>query len=399
FQFGMNWSNYSRYVGDIFGAPLAVEALLTFFLESTFLGLWIFGWDRLPKKVHLLTIWLAAVGTALSAYMILAANSWMQHPVGYTFDAEKNRAQMTSFTEVLFQNTAVIAWLHTISAAFLTAGALMAGVSLWLIMRKKVGAEAMARATLKVGAAVAVVAAAALGITGDQDAKIMVQQQPMKMAAAEALYETAQPAPFSLFTIGTLDGSEPLFSLDIPNALSFLATGTFDGKVEGINNLEQQYQQQYGPEFGLESYTPYIPVTYWGFRLMIGFGMLAALFAVIGWWAARKGRTPTSKWLIRMAILAPFLPLLANSAGWIFTEMGRQPWIVFGLMPTAEGVSPGVGAAEVLTSLIVFTLLYGALAVVEVGLLLRAIKQGPPEVVVDPFADHGDPDRELTVTY
>ena len=397
FQFGMNWSDYSRFVGDIFGAPLAVEALLTFFLESTFLGLWIFGWDRLPKKVHLATIWLAAVGTAMSAYMILAANSFMQHPVGYVYDAEKNRAQMTSFGEVLFQNTAVIAWVHTISAAFLTAGAFVAGISLWLLMRGK--AADMARSTLKLGAIVAVVAAIALSISGDQDAKIMVQQQPMKMAAAEALYETATPAPFSVFTIGTLDGSEPIFSLDIPNALSFLATGTFDGTVQGINNLEAQYQEEFGPQFGLDSYTPYIPVTYWGFRLMIGFGMLGALFAVLGWWASRKGRVPTSKWLLRMAIIAPFMPLLGNSAGWIFTEMGRQPWIVFGLMPTAAGVSPGVSAGMVLTSLITFTLIYGILAVVEVGLMLRAIKQGPPENVVDPFADRDNPDRELTVTY
>jgi len=396
FQFGMNWSNYSRFVGDIFGAPLAIEALLTFFLESTFLGLWIFGWDRLPKKVHLATIWAAAVGTAMSAYMILAANSFMQHPVGYVFDPEKNRAQMTSITEVLFQNTAVFAWLHTISAAFLTAGALVAGVSLWLLMRGKTAD--MARSTLKLGAIVSLVAAAALGITGDQDAKIMVQQQPMKMAAAEALYETAQPAPFSVLTIGTLDGSEPIFTIEIPGALSFLATGTFDGKVEGINNLEAQYQQQYA-DTGIQSFTPYIPVTYWGFRFMIGFGMLGALFALVGWWASRKGRIPSSKWLIRMAIIAPLMPLIGNSAGWIFTEMGRQPWIVFGLMPTSEGVSPGVSAATVLTSLAVFTLIYGALAVVEVGLLLRAIKQGPPESVVDPFADHGDPDRELTVTY
>ncbi len=397
FQFGMNWSDYSRFVGDIFGAPLAVEALLTFFLESTFLGLWIFGWDRLPKKVHLATIWLAAVGTAMSAYMILAANSFMQHPVGYVYDAEKNRAQMTSFGEVLFQNTAVIAWVHTISAAFLTAGAFVAGISLWLLMRGK--AADMARSTLKLGAIVSVVAAIALSLSGDQDAKIMVQQQPMKMAAAEALYETATPAPFSVFTIGTLDGSEPIFSLDIPNALSFLATGTFDGTVQGINNLEAQYQEEFGPQFGLDSYTPYIPVPYWGFRLMIGFGMLGALFAVLGWWASRKGRVPTSKWLLRMAIIAPFMPLLGNSAGWIFTEMGRQPWIVFGLMPTAAGVSPGVSAGMVLTSLITFTLIYGILAVVEVGLMLRAIKQGPPENVVDPFADRDNPDRELTVTY
>ena len=397
FQFGMNWSDYSRFVGDIFGAPLAVEALLTFFLESTFLGLWIFGWDRLPRKVHLATIWAAAVGTSLSAYMILAANSFMQHPVGYTYNPVTQRAELNDFFAVLFQNTAVIAWVHTISASFLVGGAFVCGISAWLLIRGK--ARSMASATVTLGAIVTIVAGVFVGISGDADAKIMVQQQPMKMAAAEALYETAGPAPFSLFTIGSLDGTQPLLSIDVPGALSFLACGDFTCDVQGINNLQAQYEQTYGPGW----YTPNIPITYWGFRLMIGLGMVAVLFGFWALWATRRERVPSGrqgKWFLRSAIVIPFLPLLGISAGWIFTEMGRQPWIVFGLMETSSGVSPGVGLGEVITSLVVFALLYGALAVIELKLLLRTIKQGPPEdLPIDPYARAEEQDRPLTFAY
>lgn len=397
FQFGMNWSDYSRFVGDIFGAPLAVEALLTFFLESTFLGLWIFGWDRLPKKLHLATIWAAAVGTSLSAYMILAANAFMQHPVGYIYNPETKRAELTDFFAVLFQNTAVIAWVHTVSAAFLVAGTLVCGISAWLLMKGK--AREMASATVTLGAIVTIVAGVIVSISGDADAKIMVQQQPMKMAAAEALYETSAPAPFSVFTIGTLDGTQPIFSIDIPKALSFLACGNLECPVQGINNLQAQYEQTYGPGW----YAPNIPITYWGFRLMIGLGMIAVLFGMWALWATRRERAPSGregKWFLRAAIVMPFLPLLGMSAGWIFTEMGRQPWIVFGLMKTADGVSPGVSTFEVVTSLVVFALLYGVLAVIEFGLLLRTIKQGPPEILPDdPYERADEQDRPLTFAY
>lgn len=397
FQFGMNWSDFSRFVGDIFGAPLAVEALLTFFLESVFLGLWIFGWDKLPKKLHLATIWIMSIGTVLSAYMILAANAFMQHPVGYTFNAEKNRAEMNDFGNVLFQDTAVWAWVHTVSSAFLTAGTFVAAISLWLLMRGK--QADVARKTIKLGAIVALVAAGVVSWSGDKEAKIMVEQQPMKMAAAEALYQTESCASFSLFTIGSLDGSEEVFSVGLPCMLSFLATGDLDGTVQGVNPLEAQYQHEYADDFDLETYTPNIPVIYWSFRLMIGLGMLGALIAAFGWWAQRKGRTPTNKWLLRAAIIAPFLPLIGISFGWIFTELGRQPWAVFGLMATQGGVSPGVPASQVLLSLVIYALLYGVLAVIEVGLMLRVIKQGPPEDVVDPFDVPADEDRPLTITY
>jgi cytochrome bd ubiquinol oxidase subunit I len=395
FQFGMNWSDYSRFVGDIFGAPLAIEGLLAFFLESTFLGLWIFGWDRLPKKLHLATIWLASLGTMLSAYFILAANSWMQHPVGYEINEQTGRAELNDFAQVLTQNTAVVAFFHTMAASFMVAGALVAGISVYLLLKDK--AADVARSTLKLGAITTLVAAVLVTISGDMDAKIMTEQQPMKMAAAEALYETSAPADFSIFTVGTLDGTEEVFSITIPNLLSFLSTGTWDGEVQGINNLNEEYATTYAWT-GLDNFAPNIPVAYWTFRLMIGVGMLAALWALWALWAYRKDRRPTSRWALRIAILVPLLPLFAASFGWIFTEMARQPWIVFGLMPTAAGVSPVVGVGAVWTTMIGFTLIYAVLAVIEVGLIVRTVRQGPPEAVVDPFVER-EADAPLTISY
>ncbi len=371
FQFGMNWSSYSRFVGDIFGAPLAMEGLLAFFLESTFLGLWIFGWDRLPKKIHLASIWLAATGTLLSAYFILAANAWMQHPVGYTINAEKGRAELTNIVEVLTQKTALATFFHTIPSAIFTGGAFIAGISAWLIIKKK--DVEMARPTLKLGAITMILSFIVISVTGDYTAKIMTEQQPMKMAAAEALYETTSNAPLSLLTIGTLDGTRSVYQIDVPSVLSFMATGDVDGTVKGINDLQKEYEKTYGAG----DYTPNIPIAYWGFRLMIGFGAIAFLFAALVLWQMRKGGLPHGKWFLPAMIATPFLPLLANSFGWIFTESARQPWAVFGLIKTEDGVSAVVSAGSVLFTMIVFTLLYGVLAFIEIGLTLKVIKNGP----------------------
>ncbi len=396
FQFGMNWSDYSRFVGDIFGAPLAIEGLLAFFLESTFLGLWIFGWDRLPKRIHLATIWAAAVGTLLSAYFILAANSWMQHPVGYEFNPETGRAELNDFVAVLTNSTTLITFPHTITAAFLTAGAFMAGVAAWHVIRRQ--HDDVMRPSLKLGLVTMLVASIGVIVTGDIHARIMTEQQPMKMAAAEALYETTSGAGFSVFTLGTPDGSEEIFSVRIPKLLSIMATGSPDGTVEGINDLQAQYEEQFGPG----SYKPNIPVTFWSFRLMIGFGALAGLWALYALWATRGGRTPTSRWFAWTTIAVITLPLLANSFGWIFTEMGRQPWTVFGVLQTMDSVSPGVSAGEIWTSMIGLTLLYGVLAVIEVALLVKYAKAGPPEqVVTEPYDPDSidDEDRVLYFAY
>ena len=378
FQFGMNWSTYSRFVGDIFGAPLAIEALLAFFLESTFLGLWIFGWDRLPKRIHLACIWIAAIGTLISAFFILAANSFMQNPVGFKLNPDKGRVELTDFAAVLFNKVNLVTFPHTVSGAFLTAGGLVTAVALWHLHRRPGVDTAEFKSAVKIGGWTTLVAMVALLITGDTQGKIMTEVQPMKMAAAEALYQTATPAPFSILTIGTLDGSRPVYQIDVPGVLSFLGTGSFDGTVQGINDLQLEYVSKYGEG----NYIPIIPVTYWTFRLMIGFGAVAALIALWALWANRRGRY--GKWLFRAGLILPLLPLAANSAGWIFTEMGRQPWIVFSRMLTANAASPSVSSADVITSLTVYTLLYGILAVVEVGLLIRFAKAGLPDVTPQP---------------
>ena len=395
FQFGMNWSSYSRFVGDIFGAPLAMEGLIAFFLESTFLGLWIFGWDRLPKKIHLATIWLASIGTLLSAYFILAANSWMQHPVAYKINPEKHRAELTNIIEVLTQKTALVTFLHTIPSGAFAGGGFMAGIAAYLYFKNR--DVEVARPTLKLGLITVVISFLFIGVSGDAIGKVMTTQQPMKMAAAEALYDTTSSAPFSLFTVGTLDGSRPVFQIDVPSMLSFLATGDFNSTVQGVNDLQAEYEKTYGPG----NYTPNIPLAYWSFRLMIGFGALGFFLALFTLWRMRKGRDiPRSRWFVRAMATMPFLPLVAISFGWIFTETARQPWAVFGLIKTADGVSAVVNAGNVLLTMVVFTLLYGVLAVIEVGLTLKTIKNGPSVE-----ADYEDPqfggssDKPLVMSY
>ncbi|KRC88806.1 cytochrome BD ubiquinol oxidase subunit I [Terrabacter sp. Root85] len=410
FQFGMNWSDYSRFVGDIFGAPLAIEALLAFFLESTFLGLWIFGWGRLPEKLHATTMWLVHIGTVLSAYFILAANSFMQHPVGYTYNAASGRAELTDFFAVLTNKVQLVTFPHVIFAAYMAGAGVVMGVSLWL-MRREAKAAAddaqdvartdapMYRTATRIGAVLTLVAAVGVTITGDVQGKIMTEVQPMKMAAAEALYESVpagEGAPFSVLTVGSLDGSHANAIIEIPGLLSFLATGNFQGAVRGINDLKAEYAKTYGASGNprvadvATAFVPNIPTTYWTFRLMIGLGIATALIAIAVLWLTRKGRTPTARWLAYAAVAAPLLPVFANSFGWIFTEVGRQPWLVFGLMTTANGVSPSVSMGEVITSMVVFTLLYGALAVVEIKLFLHYVRKG-----AEPFEEPQDPaDRD-----
>ena len=408
FQFGMNWSDYSRFVGDVFGAPLAIEGLLAFFLESTFLGLWIFGWERLSPRVHVACIWLVHLGTLFSAYFILAANSWMQHPVGYRFNPETGRAEMNDFAAVLFNKVQLVTFPHTVLAAYMTGAAFVVGVAFWSMCRKSASDDdrVMFRRAIRSGAAIVMVAGLGVAVSGDFQGKVMTEVQPMKMAAAEALYETEQPADFSLFTIGSLDGSEELFSVKVPNLLSYLATGSTSGEVVGINALRAEYEKTYGSDPGATyyspgDYTPVIPIAYWSFRLMIGMGLAAAAAAGLILWGTRKGRVPRSRSWVWLAVALPLLPLAANSFGWIFTEMGRQPWAVFGLMTTELAVSPGVSVLEASLSLVALTLLYAVLMVIEVKLMVTYVRLGsPPYVEPDPDAPDGDPhDRPLAFAY
>ncbi len=385
FQFGMNWSTYSRFVGDVFGAPLALEGLLAFFLEAAFIGVWIFGWDKLPKGVHLATICATAIGSILSAYFIIAANAFMQHPVGYSLNASRGRAQLTNIWDVLTNKVALAAFPHTIVACFMVSSALVICVAAWHLARNQ-NLETM-RPALKFGLWTMVGAGVLTVLTGDQLGLVMEATQPMKMASAEALYHTATGAnaSFSLFTLGTPNGVNELFSIRVPYLLSFLSTHTFDGTVQGINELQAQYQATYGPG----NYAPIIWVTYWAFRWMIGLGALSVLIAVVGLWLTRGGRSPQKRWIWRVAIWGFPLPLAAMIMGWTFTEMGRQPWIVFGLLKTSAAVSPGVSGLEVLISLIAFTAIYGALAVVEFRLMKKIAQKGPEplEVTEDESAE------------
>jgi cytochrome d ubiquinol oxidase subunit I len=401
FQFGMNWSDYSRFVGDIFGAPLAIEALLAFFLESTFLGLWLFGWGRIPEKLHASFIWLVHVGTVLSAYFILAANSFMQNPVGYTINEANGRAELTDFLAVLTNPVQLVTFPHVVSAAYMTGGAFVLAFAVWHLWRRATpqSDKPMYRRAATLGAWTLLVAGLAVIGTGDVQGKIMTEVQPMKMAAAEGLYEDVPEgvgAPFSIITVGTLDGREEVWALTVPKLLSYLATGSLEGAVEGIDHIQERYELTYsGAELtAADDYRPVIPVTYWSFRLMMGLGFAGMAVAAAVLWVLRgKGseegetRLEGSRLWAWAGALVLFMPLLANSFGWIFTEMGRQPWLVMGLMTTQTGVSPGTTTAEVLTSMVVLTLLYGVLAVVEVGLTLRYGRAGAEQVAEDASYD------------
>ncbi|KQX07114.1 MULTISPECIES: cytochrome ubiquinol oxidase subunit I [unclassified Leifsonia] len=393
FQFGMNWSTYSRFVGDVFGAPLALEGLLAFFLEATFIGLWIFGWDKLPRRAHLATIWATSIGSILSAYFIIAANAFMQNPVGYQLNEARGRAELTDIWALLTNKVALAAFPHTIFASFMVAAGLIITVAAWHLARNQ--HLVTMRPALKFGLWMMVASGILTTLSGDQLGLAMVETQPMKMAAAEALYDTATgaDASFSVFTWGTPDGSSELFSIRIPYLLSFLSTHTLTGTVEGINDLQAQYTQLYGPG----DYTPVIWITYWAFRWMIGLGMLHILVAVVGLWLTRRGRMPKNTWVWRAAIWSFPLSLAAMIMGWIFTEMGRQPWIVFSLLKTQDAVSPNVTGVEVLISLIAFTLIYGILAVVEFKLIKRAAQKGPAPAP-EPDAESGEI-RPLTTVY
>jgi cytochrome d ubiquinol oxidase subunit I len=387
FQFGMDWSRYSVFVGNIFGAPLAIEALLAFFLESTFLGVWIFGRGRVSPRVHLASIWLAVLGTWISAVFIIAANSWMQHPVGYTIDVRSKQAIMTDFWAVVTNPTFFGAYFHVLFAALLTSAVFMLAISAYHLRRKHdvVGFGKAAR----IGIAVTMIAAIGTIFLGDTQAKQMAQQQPMKMAAAEALYDTTNGASFSLITIGNLNGN-PVFQIRVPHLLSVLATNSWNGKVQGINDLEKQAQAKWGAG----SYVPILWVCYWSFRLMVGLGFLLLALGVIGLFLMGKGRLEKSSKYLRFAAWMLLAPFLANVFGWIFTEVGRQPWVVYGLLKTSNAVSliaPGYVAA----SLIGFTAIYSFLAVIEISLMAHYATKAPEE----PDADFTVPDRLPELVY
>jgi cytochrome d ubiquinol oxidase subunit I len=363
FQFGMNWSEYSRFVGDIFGAPLAIEALLAFFLESTFLGIWIFGWDRLSKRLHAAVIWLVAIGANVSAFWILVANSWMQEPVGYTI--RNGRAVMTNFAALVTNPHVWLQFPHVFFAGLTTAGFFMVGIAAFRLWRRDRD-PVFFRNSFGMAAITALIGVAMVGLIGHQQGQYMVRTQPMKMASAEALYNSENPAGLSLLTITKPGTSTPIVDIRIPRLLSLLSYNRLTGEVQGINQLQAQYEAQYGPG----NYVPIVPITYWSFRVMVGAGFLMLALAIWGTiLAVRKRWAPG--FLMRWLPLAIALPYLANTSGWLLTELGRQPWIVLGLMKTADGVSVAVSTAEASLSLLAFTVVYAALIIADVYLLAK----------------------------
>ncbi len=369
FQFGMNWSEYSRYVGDIFGAPLAIEALLAFFLESTFLGIWIFGWDKISKKLHALSIWLVAIGTNISAFWILVANSFMQSPVGFV--EENGRMVMSNFSALLTNPYVWGQFPHTIFSGYTTGAFFVLGISAYHLLRKQ-NVDVFKR-SFQLASIVGIISVFMVILIGHNQAQRMVQLQPMKMAAAEALLETEDPASFSLFTIVNQKTMDEVFSIRIPRVLSLLAYNRLDGEVQGIRDLQQQFESQYGPG----NYVPSIFMTYWPFRIMVGSGFL--MLAVVAYAIFRLMRNQLSA-KMKFLNFFPFaiaLPYLANTFGWILTEMGRQPWVVYTKFKTAEAISPNMTTGMVLTSLIGYTLVYGVLMVADVYLLVKYAKAGP----------------------
>ncbi|WP_341258018.1 cytochrome ubiquinol oxidase subunit I [Gordonia malaquae] len=446
FQFGMNWSEYSRYVADVFGAPLAMEGLVAFFLESTFIGLWMFGWGRLPRRIHLACIWLVAIGVNASAYFIIAANSWMQHPVGVEWDPVRERPQMTNFVALITNNTTLVAFPHVIAGAFLTAATLVAIVGIWWMARNTVRArqldEAIAsgdhsgvpetsspsqidrtpeqlrhdnatlwRPVTRMALWVTIAAGAALFITGDMQGQLMFKQQPMKMAAAESLCETETGASFSVLSIGRQNNCDSIeHVIAIPNMLSFLSDHTFDSEVKGVNELQEIYREKLN--MPNQNFAPNLFVTYWSFRAMITWALGSVVVALGGLWFLRKGRSEVPHKFGRLALWMLPTPFLANASGWIFTEMGRQPWVVVPNWADADGdplrihmlVQDGVSnhtPPMVWTTLIGFTLLYGALGVVWFYLERKYVIAGPSEKdaqAPDVGADD-DSDKPLSFAY
>jgi cytochrome d ubiquinol oxidase subunit I len=378
FEFGMNWSVYSRFVGDVFGAPLAIEGLAAFMLEATFLGLWIFGWDRLSPRVHLATIWIAVLGTWLSGYFILVANSWMQHPVGY--EMVDGEAQLTSVWALLTNGFALRAYVHTMLAGLIFGSIVMLGVCCWQFLRGR-HVELFRKAAM-LALIVAVPVTFLQLIVGNRFGEAVTSAQGMKIAASEAQWDTCQPCGFSAFQIGgfTKEDPTPTFSITIPRLLSYMATGSFDGQVEGLNQLQAKQESEFGPG----NYMPNVRVAYWSMRVMAYVGMLMFLVAAVGAFLYRKKKIETARWFQWAAIAAIALPYIAATAGWILTEMGRQPWIVQDLLLTRDANSPNVSRTWIGISLGVFIALYATLLVVDFWLMRRYARVDPPRGVDGP---------------
>lgn len=358
FQFGTNWSRYSKMLGDIFGSLLAIEASVAFFLESTFIGVWLFGWKRLSPKAHAVCIWLVAGASNISAYWILVANSWMQHPVGYVI--RNGRAELTDFWAVITQPYAVFMFLHVLAGAYILAAFFVMGISAYHMLKGR--DVAFFKRSFRIAVTFALVFSISEMLIGDFHGKEMVKAQPLKAAATEAVWETSKGAPLYVFSIpdeANQKNSVEIFG--IPKLLSWVATGDKDGTIKGLKEWPKEQR-------------PPVALTFWSFRIMIGLGMLFAALSIIGW--IKRNEIEETPWLLKVLLYAIPLPYLALSAGWTVTEMGRQPWIVYGMMKTADAASSLIGA-QVGLSLGAFILVYSFLGVACFYLISKYARKGP----------------------
>ena len=369
FHFGMNWSEYSRFMGDIFGAPLALEALSAFFLESIFLGVWIFSWDKLPKKIHCLTIWLVAFASSLSSYWILVANSFMQHPVGFIIN--NGRAEMTDFVALLTNSYVFGQLSHTIFSGIVTSGILIVSVSAYQLLKQK-HLETF-RISLKAGIIYSLLGLVAVMGTGHLQAQYIGKAQPMKLASVEALWETQDPAPFTVYADINTKTQTNSSNIEIPNVLSFLVYNEPKGEIKGIKPLQAAAEKQYGPG----NYIPDVTGLFWSFRIMILAGLIMTGLMIIGGFLTFKDKIESCPFLLKALIVILPLPFISNSTGWYITEGGRQPWMVVGLQKVANAVSQNITPTEVWISLIGFTLVYFALAIATIYIIVKFIKKGP----------------------
>lgn len=412
FEFGTNWSNYSWFVGDIFGAPLAIEAILAFFMESTFIAVMFFGWQKVSRGFHLASTWLTGLGATLSAWWILVANAWMQHPVGMEFNPETVRNEMTDFFAVAFSPTAVVKFLHTVSSGWLTGAVFVVGISCWFLLKRR--NVRMSLSSIRVASITGIIASLIVLATGDQSGVTIAREQPMKLAAAEGLQQGGTKAPFSIVP-----------GIEVPGMLSLLATHDPEGYVPGIRDLldgytapdgtvhpsaeekmergrkaiaafsdfrqyrttdparaaaarEELAQHQeyfgYGYVKDAEELVPPVPLVYWSFRLMVGIGSALLLFLIAICWMERKKILEGARWMHYVGLCAIPAVWIAEQTGWIVAEVGRQPWAIQDLLPVGAAVS-GVSTGQVITTFCLFTILFTALLIAELRILCRAIKQ------------------------
>lgn len=400
FQFGMNWSDYSRFMGDIFGAPLAFEALLSFFIESTFIGLWVFTWDRVKKGLHLFFIWMIVFGTVTSALWILTANAFMQHPVGFTI--RNGRAEMANFGALLSNPQVIFELGHVLMIAFLTGATIIAGLTAFQLLKKReLSAEnkTIYHKTMRLSLWLMLIFSLGAIAVGDMQMQYLIKEQPMKFAATEAVYKTTKsPAPWTVVGIANPKTHQVNGKVEIPVMLSVLSYHKTSGAVTGMEEINAQLEKKYGTHIDGHKMSYYAPVNtlFWSFRVMCGFGALLFLVSLVGLIMTRKGKETlyNHRWCLWVLAILTFSPFLANTAGWFITEFGRAPWTVYGLFTIQQSVSPDVSVGSLLTSNIIYFVLFTSLAIILISLIMRYLRNDPAELeaaqadkkATDPFA-------------